>query len=320
MKLQLPSPETHPLIPLITRDLKGSRFWLALLASLVIGAGCSTPNSKMTNSFQSYTLDYTSPVDPVLQPGLDRIDSSLREKYGMTGAQTAVGLLDLNPTRLALIHPDRVEYAASIPKIGILLAYFQLNPGAATNLDAEVRRELGLMTKISSNEMAAKYSQLLGLKQIQAVLDSYGFYDASHGGGIWVGKHYGLGNERYGDPVGDNSHAATVRQLVRYFLLLEQGRLVSPAASATMRQIFEAPELAHDPNKFLKGLAGRGLDVIRKSGSWENWLHDAAVVSGNGRHYILVALTRHPQGDDYLADLASQVDDLVISTSTKHSP
>jgi len=38
------------------------------------------------------------------------------------------GLLDLKTLRLAMIHPDREEYAASVPKIGILLAYFQLHP------------------------------------------------------------------------------------------------------------------------------------------------------------------------------------------------
>jgi len=42
-----------------------------------------------------------------------------------------------------------------------------------------------------------------------------------------MGKHYGQGSERIGDPLGNNSHAATVRQLLRFFLLLEQGKLVS---------------------------------------------------------------------------------------------
>ena len=61
------------------------------------------------------------------------------------------------------------------------------------------------MAKASNNEMAAEFSRELGLKEIQQVLNSYGFYDTNHGGGIWVGKHYGKGDERYGDPVGDNS-------------------------------------------------------------------------------------------------------------------
>jgi len=29
-----------------------------------------------------------------------------------------------------MIHPDRIDYAASVPKIGILLAYFQRHPEA----------------------------------------------------------------------------------------------------------------------------------------------------------------------------------------------
>lgn len=283
---------------------------LILSIILFVTAGISSTSDRAWNH---YTLGYDAPVDPVLQAGLEKIDAGLRTKYGMTTAQTAVGLLDLNTLRLAMIHPDREEYAASIPKIGILLAYFQLHPEGVTNLNPQTRHELGLMAKASNNEMAAKFSGELGLKPIQAVLNSYDFYNTNHGGGIWVGKHYGQGHERYGDPIGDNSHAATVRQLLRYFLMLEQGKLVSPAASQTMREIFASPDIPHDDIKFVKGLAGRDVQIIRKWGSWEDWLHDSAVISGGGRFYILVALTKHPQGDEYLVDLAKSVDDLLAA-------
>jgi beta-lactamase class A len=268
----------------------------------------------MNRNFNEYTLDFDTPVDPALQAKLERLDATLRGKLGMTTNRTAVGVLDLNNLRVAMIHPDREEYAASIPKIGILLAYFELHPDAATNLNTQTRHELGLMAKASNNEMAAKFSRKMGLKQIQGVLNSYHFYDANHGGGIWLGKHYGKDDERYGDPIGDNSHAATVRQLLRYFLMLEQGKLVSPAASNTMREIFASPDIPHDDIKFVKGLAGRDVQIIRKWGSWEDWFHDSAVVTGGGRHYILVALTKHPKGDEYLAALADEVDDLIQST------
>jgi beta-lactamase class A len=267
----------------------------------------------MNHNFNQYVLDYHTPVDPALQAKLQRVDADLRGQFGMTTNQTAVGVLDLNTRRLALIHPDREEYAASVPKVGILLAYFQLHPHAVTNLDGQTRHELGLMVKASDNEMAAKFSREMGLKQIQAVLDAYHFYDPNRGGGIWVGKHYGKGDERYGDPLGDHSHAATVRQLLRYFLMLEQGKLVSPAASNTMREIFASPDIPHTDSKFVKGLAGRDVQILRKSGTWEDWRHDSAVVTGGGRHYILVALTEHPKGDDYLAALAQAVDDLMRS-------
>jgi beta-lactamase class A len=267
----------------------------------------------MTATPPDYTIDVSTKPEPALQEKLEKIDADLRKKFDMKPEQTAVGVLDLasNPPRLAMINPDRETYAASVPKVGILLGYFALNPGVETKLDPAVRHELGEMIKISSNDMAAKYSHLLGLKKIQGVLDEYHFYDKDHGGGLWVGKHYGKDAERYPSPVGDNSHGANVRQLLRFYLLLEQGKLVSPAASKTMREIFEAPDIEHSNNKFVKGLAGRDVQVIRKSGTWENWLHDTAVVTGGGRHYVLVALTEHPQGDAYLEALAPAVDDLL---------
>jgi beta-lactamase class A len=261
--------------------------------------------------FHHHTLSYNSPTDAALQSRLEAIDTRLRARHGMAPEQTSVGVLDLNTLRLAMVRPDRGDYAASVPKIGILLAWFQLHSGAATNLDAQTRRELGEMIKISSNEMAAKYSQQLGLKEIQAALNSYQFYDATRGGGLWVGKHYGKGSERHGDPVGNNSHAATVRQLLRYYLLLEQGRLVSPAASKTMRDIFASPGITHLDDKFVKGLAGRDVQLLRKSGWWESWFLDSAIVTGGGRHYIIVAMTHHPKGEEYLVDLARAVDDVL---------
>jgi beta-lactamase class A len=269
-------------------------------------------DSPMNPQFENYTITYDTPLDATLQAQLEKIDAGLRTKYGMTTNQTSLGLLDLRTLRLAMIFPDREDYAASVAKIGILFAYFDLHPDAATNLDAQTRHELGLMIKPSSNEMAAKYSQMLGLKQIEKALESYGFYDASHGGGIWVGKHYGVTGERIGDPVGDNSHAVTVRQVLRFYLLMEQGKLISPAASRTMREIFASPDIPAEEIKFVKGLEGRHLEILRKSGTWENWLHDSAIITGPDRCYILVALTNHPRGDDYLADLAAAVDDLMI--------
>ena len=281
----------------------------SLLAGLVLcAAGCGSLAPGMKPGFENYTLDYNTPLNAPLQAELVAIDARLRAKYGMTTEQTAAGVLDLRGRRLAMIHPDRIDYAASVPKIAILLAYFQLRSEAATNLDAQTRRELGLMIKVSNNEVAAKYSRELGLQQIQQVLGSYGFYDAKHGGGLWMGKHYGQSSERHGDPVANHSHAATVRQLLRYYLLLEQGRLVSPDASKTMLEIFASPDIPHLNDKFVQGLAGRNVQVLRKSGWWEDWFHDTAIVTGVGRHYIVVTMTHHPKGGLYLEDFARAMD------------
>ena len=56
----------------------------------------------------------------------------------------------------------------------------------------------------------------------------------------------------------------------------------------------------------------RNLHILRKWGSYEDWLHDTADITGPDRHYVLVALTKHPKGDEYLVDLAQAVDDLMM--------
>lgn len=293
-----------------------------IAGTLLIAVGSSSATNETTAPampppLPQYTLGFDTPVDPILQTAVENLDARLRAKHGMEPDQTSVGVIDLNIRRLAMVRPDRIDYAASVPKIAILLAWFQLHPEAATDLDPTTRHELGLMIKVSDNALAAKYSSLLGLKNIQEVLTSYGLYDAAHGGGLWMGKHYGKGTERYPDPVGGHSHAATVRQLLRYYWLLEQNLLVSPAASAAMRDIFSSPDIAPIQDKFVQGLAGRDVQVRRKAGWWEDWFLDTAVVTGGGRHYIMAAMTHHPKGDDYLVEFAAAVDDLLTQAGPK---
>ncbi len=282
--------------------------WLGL----VLGAAALKAAPPMPTELAALALDYTTPTDPALQPRLAAIDAELRAKFGLGAEATAVGLLDLRTGRWAAVRPDRIDYAASVPKIGILLAWFAKQPRALAEAPPpEVRRDLGLMIKRSDNATAAAFSRQLGLAAIQEVLDAHGFYDAARGGGIWIGKHYGQGGERRLDPVGGHSHAATVRQLVRFYLLLEQGKLVSPAASAVMREIFASPEIAPIDDKFVRGLAGRPREIRRKAGWWEAWVHDTAVITGPDRHYVLAAMTQGARGEEYLVALAPAVDALL---------
>ena len=241
---------------------------------------------------------------------VQKIELELRAKFGISTQQCATGWLDLQTGKTAMTYPDRIEYAASVAKIGILLAWFETHP--LSELDSKTRHELGLMIKASSNEMATKFSEQIGLKRIQGIVNSYGLYDAKNGGGIWVGKHYGKSTERIPDPVGGNSHAATVRTLLTFYRMLDRGELVSKEASAAMREIFESPEIPHDQIKFVKGLAGRDVKILRKWGSWENWLHDSAIIEGPRRRYVLVALLNHPKGDQFLEEFAARIDDVMI--------
>lgn len=262
---------------------------------------------------QSYCLDFDTPVDAELQAALDELDGRVAGDLGIPAGQRAFGVLDLSGLRLALIRPDTMFYAASVPKICIVLTYFATHPEAATALDPQVERELQLVIKRSSNELAAKYSQLVGLDAIQDLLQSerYRFWEPDHGGGFWCGKHYGLDEPRYGDPLHDHSHGMTVRQALRYYLMLEQGNLESPAVCAKLKQIFAAPQLEFHDKDFVAGLKGRDVTVLRKGGLWEDWQLDTARIQHGDQLYLLAGATHHPRGGEYLARMAAGVDDLL---------
>lgn len=258
---------------------------------------------------QGYHLDYDTPVDPELQKMLEEIDRKVGEALGIPEADRAVGVLSLPDQRLALVRPDTMFYGASVPKICILAAYFAENPQAVEALDRQVADELGRMIKLSDNQMAAKYAQLVGVEAIRKLIEKdYDFYDAERGGGLWYGKHYGVAEPRIGDPLHDHSHGATVRQCLRFYLLMEQGKLVSPAASQRMREIFAAPAYEHLEDKFVKGLQGKNLSLIRKSGQWEEWFLDTARVQHGDNVYLIAAMAKHPKGGEYLAAVAGAVD------------
>jgi beta-lactamase class A len=285
----------------------------ALAATPVMSTGAPPTYTKdwaHAMQLQSYRLPHDAPLDPELQSALQAIDRSVGEELGIPPADRAFGVLDLTDLRLAVIQPDAMFYAASVPKICIVMAYFETHPEAASHLDPDVERELQLVIKRSDNELAAKYSQLVGLEKIQEILQSrrYRFYDEDHGG-FWCGKHYGIAEPRMGDPVHDHSHAATVRQCLRYYLMLEQGRLVSAAACAKLKEIFAAPLLEFHDDRFVRGLNGRDVTIIRKSGLWEDWHLDTARIQHGERVYLLAGMVHHPKGGEYLADMAAAVDE-----------
>ena len=305
-----------------------TRLIAVLFALLSACATCAVAQAPkpLTEKAASLRIGPTTVGDEAMTMALARADTVIRRQWDIESEQTAIGVLDLKTARLAMLRPDTIYYAASVPKIAILLSYFHENPDAAENLDEQTRRELGLMIKQSSNEFAAKHSRALGMQTIADLLmsDRYRLYDPMHGGGLWMGKHYGPGPERMRDPLAGQSHAATVRQLLRYYLMLEQGRLVSPEASKTIRSIFESPAIDHLDSKIFHGLAERDVQVIRKSGTYQSWVADTAVVTGKDRHYILVVLTHvagiergedqplSEPGNTFIATLAGCVDDWAV--------
>ena len=103
--------------------MSAKRAWRATLLLLLLAlTSCSTLKTPMKPDFTNYTLNYDSPLDTALQTKVEAIDAQLRARHGMTTEHTSVGVLELHTLRLALLRPDRIDYAASVPKIGILPA------------------------------------------------------------------------------------------------------------------------------------------------------------------------------------------------------
>ncbi len=288
-----------------------------LLVSLgaLAQAGAVELDSRLT----SYCLASDAQADPPLQSKLVALDRDLLGRFGIPEEKRACGLLDLSDLRLAWIRQDELFYGASVPKICILLAYFHENPRAASRLDPVVRLELGRMIKRSSNEFAAKYSQLVGLEAVQRLQlsERYRLYEAELGGGLWSGKHYGKPAPRRGDPLKNLSHTATIRQCLRFYLMLEQGRLVSPEACRAMKRIFASPLLEFHDDNFVAGLRGRDVRMIRKNGLWEDWHLDTARIEHGRRVYLLAGMVEHPRGREYLAALAAGVGTLLCGVPSR---
>jgi beta-lactamase class A len=60
--------------------------------------------------------------------------------------------------------------------------------------------------------------------------------------------------------------------------------------------------------------------IYRKSGSWQHWHADSALVEADGRKYILTALTDDARGGDWLAALAPAVHRLIVPTHLAAAP
>lgn len=266
----------------------------------------SIPEFRLSAQAKDLRLQFDVKLDVCLQSALSRIDEEIATPLGIPREHRAFGIVDLKGPRVAMINADRMFYGASVPKIAIVLEYLRQHPEFVHQPDSRIMRELQLVIKRSDNALAAKYGRLADLVEIQKMLLSsqYHLYEKDHGGGLWCGKYYGSDLPRAGDPLNDLSHAATVRQCLRYYLMMEQGRLGSPALCGRLREVFAAPWLVFHDDNFVSGLKGMGLTLIRKNGLWEDWHLDTARVALADRSVLIAGIVHHPNGPKYLSGMA----------------
>ncbi|HNP65550.1 MAG TPA: serine hydrolase [Woeseiaceae bacterium] len=256
-------------------------------------------------------------VDPELQKVLEaRLSANPEWKRLIARKKMAIGLVDLSgdAPRFARVNGNEMMYAASLPKIAILIAAYASFDDGSLKETPEIRKDLGDMIRVSSNSAATRMIDRIGMKKIQAVLKDpkYGFYDEKRGGGLWVGKRFASSGPRIGDPIHNISHGATATQVCRVFYLLSEGRLISPERSEQMLADLVDPHLHH---KFVSQVEALAPDarMYRKSGTWKQWHADAIMVRGTlWRDYILVGLVESEKGESILRQVLPVVEELIV--------
>ena len=231
----------------------------------------------------------------------------------------SVGIVDLsnpNNVRFASINGNHMMYAASLPKIAILLAAMDaIEKGELKETDA-VKTDMKIMISKSDNGAATRMIDMVGYEKIESVMTDpkYMFYDDKKGGGLWVGKRYGSGGATNREHLKNLSHAASVNQVCRYYYLLAHGKLVNEKRSKQMLDIMGNPDLHH---KFVSTLdkIAPNAQLFRKSGSWQTYHSDSILVWGNdpGRRYILVALIDDSSGEQIIRDLVKPIEKVLKS-------
>ena len=257
--------------------------------------------------WDSYDVSLQNQLEHTLEElGLDQ--AARNRKLGVT----VVDITDLEEPRVASVNGDTMLYAASLPKIAILMGAFVEIEQGNMELDAETRGSLTRMIRKSSNTDATRMLNHVGKERLLEILQSdlYHLYDPDVNGGLWVGKEYGKSSAYKRDPLHNLSHGATPMQAARFYYLLETGQLCNPKLSAEMKDMLGNPGINH---KFVKGLAGfPDAKIYRKSGSWSKWHADSAIIEARGHKYIVVALAEDSKGGSWLSQMIKPIHQFMV--------
>lgn len=255
-------------------------------------------------------------LDPVLEDGLAEAVRGLGLQWALDQHKLALALVDITDVRqprVAALNGDRMLYAASLPKICILLAVYQKAAEGRLQIDDTTYAQMLRMIRRSTNDDSTALMHKVGKDYIARVMLSprYRLYDPYHNGGLWAGKDYAAVGAWRRDPMYNLSHGATAMQVARFYYLLQTGRLVSPQASQEMKTILRHSQSDH---KFLRGIREIRPDAIvyRKAGTWGQAHADGALIERrDGATYIAVGLAEDPMGGEWLKQIIIQMDRLI---------
>jgi beta-lactamase class A len=206
--------------------------------------------------------------DPVLQKGLVSYLNSLKLGKAADQKNLSIVLVDITDPfspRMAYVNPNEMMYAASLPKIAILLGAFERISKGQMILDEATLEKLKKMIRNSSNEAATEILNRVGKDYVNELLQSprYRLYDPEKNGGIWVGKEYDRSPAYDRDPLHNLSHGATALQVARFYYLLETGQLVSPEISPPLNISLSKDLKRSIPNPAFTANPEPGSNIIR---------------------------------------------------------
>lgn len=295
---------------MLTRSIARSGFilWLSIF-------------SAATFVLSAQAADFPSLEDskhPALQKALVQELDNLSLTQAVAKKNLAVTVIDItDPTKplLAEVNGGLMMYSASLPKIALLLGAMQKVEDGDLTLTPEFEQQLTRMIRHSSNADASAVYDLVGASYLADLLqsDSLQLYKEDSGG-LWVGKPYSRGPVWKRDPINNISHGATSHEVARFYYLLATDRLVSPQSCKLMRDVLSEPAIKH---KFVSALQRYPeAKILRKSGTWRTYHSDSAIVTRDGRQYIVVALANDPNGAKWMEQIALLADRIVFDLAS----
>lgn len=261
--------------------------------------------------------------NPELQKALDKALGSSHPEFwdGVNKKEMSIviaDVTDLKKPQVAWYNPDLMLYAASLPKIAIILGVFVEIDRGKIELDDQTRNQLIRTVRNSSNKDATALLYKVGFERLAEILqdERYGkLYDRDHGGGLWVGKEYGKGKAWKRDPLKGLSHGASAMQVARFYYGLMTGTILDTKYLPVLEEVFGSPAIRH---KFVKGMQGRkDVEIFRKSGTWRDYHSDSAVIARENLVYIAVVIDNHPEAGRGAVDGIKIVDDVMLARTDR---
>ena len=265
---------------------------------------------------QPHAVDLRAGRDASLQSAVERVVADAGLLQEVAQGRLALALVDAtdpSAPRLAMLNGDRMMYAASMPKVAILLgALAEAEAGRLPINDDDRWRDdqHDPLLEQRGRDARAAMGRRRSPPRDPAVA-RFALYERAGAGGFWVGKGYGPEPATRRDPLHNLSHGATAYQVARLYWMLASDQLLSPPMNLLMKQVLSNPGIHH---KFVKGLESRpGVSIYRKSGTWKQFHADSALVETRDKRFILVGIAEHADGGEWLARLAAPLHDLVVT-------